>query len=231
MVPSTGNHTGIEAASQTWVQILLQPLLPAWSWASHNSSSPQLPHPPKADSMLTSWGYWESKWSNAREWPGTQPALSEMVSINRLSLCALPMSPSQHRDDHLLYLLCPGHDAPPPVHLQQGDLRWGPEGEGTLRRHCAVTGPDSHSLHHRDLPQCQTATIRTLCHQGKNLGVWAGRKKTAFISVCGLRQVIWAFLCWFFFLVNNKKSLLLGYLLHGIVMYLRILLKSQEKKK
>ena len=118
------------------------------------------------------------------------------------------MSPSQHRDDDLLHILCPGHDAPPPVPLLQGHLWWVPEGQGALRRHRDITDPDSHPLHHRHHPQIQTATIRTLCHQGKNLGVSAESENPTITAVNGLSWVIWAF-CVSFFAQKKKKSLLL----------------------
>lgn len=82
----------------------------------------------------------------------------------------LPISAAQHRDDHLLQLRCPGHDASPPVPLQQRHLRWRSSGQGALQRHHDITSPSSHSLHHRDHPQVQKATLCTLHPQGKNSG-------------------------------------------------------------
>lgn len=130
--------------------------------------------------------------------------MPELMSTR--SLCIFPVS-SQHRDDHLLHLLCPGHDAPPPVPLLQGHLRRVPEGQGALRRHRDITVPDSHPLHHRHHPQIQTATIRTLCHQGKKLGVWAGSENPTIIAVNGLNRVIWAFSVSVFFPCLKKSAI------------------------
>ena len=139
------------------------------------------------------------------------------------------MSPSQHCDDDLLHILCPGHDAPPPVPLLQGHLWWVPEGQGALRRHCDITDPDSHPLHHRHHPQIQTATIRTLCHQGKNLGVSAGSENPTITAVNGLSRVVWAF-CVSFFLCLKKKKVCYWYnLLHETLMHMRVFLTAGKK--
>lgn len=146
----------------------------------------------------------EGSFIKTQLWTAIKWGMPELMSA--LSLSIFPMSPSQHRDDHLLHLLRPGHDAPPPVPLLQGHLWWVPEGQGAVRRHHDITDPDSHPLHHRHHPQIQTATIRTLCHQGKNLGVWAGSENPTIIAVNGLIRVIWAFSVSVFFPWLKKKS-------------------------